>query len=66
MIETIKISQLTKDYINNHDVMVNGYHVVYRERITTNNKKLLPYIVLDALYTIEFSTLKELKEYISN
>ena len=65
MIETINISQLTKDYINNHDVVCKGVHCVYREEVSEmTGNDLLPYIVLNENVPLRYKTLAELKKYI--
>jgi len=64
-IETITISQLTKDCIDNHDVMCNGVHCVYRESIDGfTGKTSKDYIVLNYEIDIRFKTLARLKSFI--
>ena len=64
-IEEIKLSQLTKDYIFNHDVMCEGVHCVYREYWDCyTGKSGRAYRVLNALVDIRFNTIKELKDHI--
>ena len=65
MVETIKLSELSKDYINNHVVNCNGIQCVYRELINAySGRTKKRYVVLDKYFTIEFKTIKELKNYI--
>ena len=67
MVEEIKISQLTKNYIDNHDVMCEGVHCVFREWTNVyTGRRQSAYIVLNAHIDIRFQTMRELKDHIRN
>ena len=65
-IETIKLSQLSKKYIDNHDVMCNGVHCKYQKTIGLMGEVKKEYVVLNSLLDIRFTKLSELKDYIKN
>ena len=66
MVEEIKLSELTRDCITNHDVMCRGVHCVYRETINgfTGRSSTKNYIVLNAEVDVRFKTITELKKHI--
>ena len=65
MVEEIKLSELTRDYITNHDVMCRGVHCVYRETINGfTGRSSNDYIVLNTEVDVRYKSIKELKSYI--
>jgi len=65
MIETISLSQLTKKYIDNHDVICEDVHCKYRTLINSYTGNATgSYVVMNSEWFTVFKTLPELKTFI--